>query len=130
MTHDVDVRELTTLSVAPDGGAFRMGVRDAQGRDVGLIFPTDAIRALMMSLFRVGDIAFKRVMNDDSARLVYPVGECRLQSSPGTDLLILIVKTPDGFEAAFAIAPSDLKSLATLAREHVSAAAKRRTILN
>jgi hypothetical protein len=130
MTDDVDVRELTTLSVASNGGAFRMGVRDANGRDVGLVFPTDSIRSLMMSLFRVGDVAFKRIMNDNSARLVYPTGACRLQSSPGTDQLILIMTTTDGFDAAFTIAATDLKQLARQASEHAAAAAEQRSVLN
>lgn len=130
MAGDVDVRELKTLAVSGDGSSFRMGVRDASGRDVGLVFPTDAVRTLMLSLFRVGDTAFKRVVNDDSARLVYPVDTCKLQSVPGADRLILVLATADGFEAAFYIDRETLASVASSALEHMQDNPEPRRSLN
>lgn len=120
-TDDVTVAELTTLSVAPDGSAFRMGLRDVNGTDASLVFPSDAVKSLMMSLFRVGDTAFKRILNDDSARLVYPIDDYKLQWAPGTDRLILVLRTPDGFEAAFAVSPMALKSMAKQVKAHEKA---------
>jgi hypothetical protein len=117
MASDIQVRELRTLSVSSDGTAFRIGVRDGEGEEHGLVFPSDALRTLMLSLFRVRDTAFKRLLNDTSARLVYPAESCRLQSVPGTDQLILVLRSSDGFEAAFAIAPEALAGLAELVRE-------------
>ena len=72
--------------------------------------------------FLVGDTAFKRLINDESARLVYPVERCQLQQVPASEQLILVMKTPDGFEAAFAIDPALLARIATQALDHVAAA--------
>jgi hypothetical protein len=111
-------------SWSSDGTAFRIGLRDADGREAGLVFPSDAVKALMMSLFRVGDTAFKRLLNDDTARLVYPIENARLQASPGTDRLILVFTTTDGFEAAFAVEPKVLLDIAMQAHAHSGLKAK------
>lgn len=110
MARDLVVQELKSLLVAPDGAAFRLGLRDLQGKDAGVIFPSDAIRALLLSLFRAGDTAFKRLLNDDSARLVYPAVACTLEALPGTGRVMLIMRSDDGFEAAFAIDPRALST--------------------
>ncbi len=113
MSHDIEVCELRALSVSADGTAFRIGLADSDRRDVGLVFPSDALKALMLSLFRVGDTAFKRLLNDDSARLVYPAETCRLQAASGMDgRIILVLQSADGFEAAFALAPETAAGLA------------------
>lgn len=117
MSRDIEVGELRTLSVSADGSAFRIGLVDGDGGDVGLMFPSDALRTLMLSLFRVGDTAFKRLLNDESARLVYQAESVRLQAAPGSDLSILVLRTPDGFEAAFALDPKALTALAAGAKD-------------
>lgn len=118
MPGDIEVRELRTLSVSQDGTAFRIGIRDDNNGEHGLIFPTECLRTLMLSLFRVGDTAFKRVLNDSNARLVYPIESCRLQLVPGTRQLILVLQSSDGFEAAFAMAPDALTQVAEAVLDH------------
>ena len=76
-----------------------------RGDVVGLAFPTDAVKTLMLGLSRVADEAFKRMLQDDSARLIHPVESLSLQPAPGTDQPVLIIRTSDDFQVAFAIEP-------------------------
>ena len=127
MSADIAVRELRTLSVSADGTAFRIGMGDDAGSEIGLVSRSDALQALMLSLFRAGDVAFKRLLDDASARLVYPVETCGVQLVPGTTQLVLALRTTDGFEAAFAVAPETLGALAelVLARPRLDGASTR-----
>jgi hypothetical protein len=101
MPREIAVDEVLAFAVASDGTAFRMSVRGKTGDVVGLAFPTDAVKTLMMGLSQVADEALTRMLRDDSARLIHPVESFSLQPAPGTDQLILGIRTHDGLEAAF-----------------------------
>lgn len=130
MSGDIEVRELRTLSVSSDGDAFRIGARDSDGNERGLVFPSECLKTLLLSLFRAGDTAFKRLLNDPTARLVYPVEDCRLQTVPKTNQLVLILRTADGFEAAFAIPPDVLVQLAEAVLERAARTKAQPLLLN
>ena len=120
MTDEIEVHELRTLAVSSDGTAFRIGCKTVDDAEYGLVFRSDTLRALMLSLFRAADTAFKRLLDDPSARLVYPVTGCRLQSAAGGGQNVLVLQSADGFEAAFALAPETLAQLAEVVMAHTS----------
>ena len=59
MAGDIDVSELRSLSVSQDGTAFRIGLADRNRQEVGVVLPSEALKVLMLSLFRVGGTVFK-----------------------------------------------------------------------
>lgn len=118
--NNIEVTELTALTVAPDGSTFRLGVRTRDEGACGLVFPSEAIQALMLTLFRAGDIAFRRILKDEDARVVYPVQRTEARSVPGSDGLVLVLATPDGAEVAFHFSPQDLARLVETVRTHLA----------
>ena len=86
---DIEVAGLTTLKVSQDGTSFRMGVRTQEGRETALVFPSDTLKSLLISLFHASDTAFKRQMNDNHVKLVYPIDDFELQAAVEDDRLIL-----------------------------------------
>ena len=56
MSDDVEVKTLKSLSVAQDATSFRIGLTGAQDRDYGLVFLSEALNVLMMSLFRLVEV--------------------------------------------------------------------------
>lgn len=118
---DIEVRDLTTLKVSEDGSCFRLGIRKSDGQDAGLVFPSEALKALLMSLFRAANDAFQRQTDDPNVKLVYPIDDFELQAAVQDERLILTLRTQDGFDASFALQPNTLVVMASMARMHMEA---------
>ncbi|MEM9354678.1 MAG: hypothetical protein AAGB04_00560 [Pseudomonadota bacterium] len=118
---DIEVAGLTTLKVSQDGTSFRMGVRTREGREAALVFPSESLKSLLIDLFRASDTAFKRQLDDNNVKLVYPIDDFALQAAVEDDRLILTLRTHDGFDASFALEPNTLVVMASMARMHMEA---------
>src|SRR5262245_4240467 len=130
MAEDIVGCELTDFWVSEDGRAFRLGVRDQNGSVRAVVLPSDALKSLMMSLFKIADTAMKRLYRDDGIRLVYPIEDYALESACGSERLILTLRTADGFEASFAVQPDDFLSMAISVSDHLGRGGARAPTLN
>ncbi|MEM7748814.1 MAG: hypothetical protein AAF346_11215 [Pseudomonadota bacterium] len=130
MVQQFEVQDVRNLAVSPDGSRFNIRVRDVDGEDTSIVFPSEALKSLLMSLFRVADTAFRRQLDDESARLAYPVYDFELQAAKEEERLILTLKTRDGFDASFAVEPGMIVMMAAMARQHIDAERKQDQILH
>lgn len=107
---------LTTFVVAPDGSTISINVTDENSRPGSLVLPADCLRALIMTLPAMMQQALRRRYHDPSLRLVYPLGNWRLETSTEPGKLILTLSASDGFEVAFAVTEDELKQFARAAK--------------
>lgn len=59
MVHELEVQDVRNLVLSPDGSRFDIQVRRADGKDSAIVFPSEALKSLLMSLFRVADIVLR-----------------------------------------------------------------------
>jgi hypothetical protein len=104
---------LTTCDVAPDGETVSIHVADEHAHPATLELSADCLNSLIMSLPNAMQRSIALRYGDASLRLVYPLGGWELQASPIPGLLVLTVRTPDGFAVSFTVAPLDLLRMAT-----------------
>src|SRR5260221_12955603 len=113
---------LTTFEVASDGSTISINVADQESRPGSLVLPAECLQAMIMSLPEMMRQALQRRYRDPSLRLVYPVGDWRLEASTEPGKLILTLSTGDGFAVAFALAADQLALIAYAARRTEHAA--------
>jgi len=106
-------RQLTTCQVDATGTSFRMGFEAEDGRPAAVILPVDCLRSLLMTLPGVIERALRARYKDDTVKLIYPTGGWSLHTAVRSNNTILTMKTVDGFEVAFALAPEDVDGLVT-----------------
>jgi hypothetical protein len=111
MTTTLTASELDSYEVSPDGTVVRLGFRLSDGEIVRLELPGEHVAPLAMSLPRIAKLALARRYRDPSLRLVFPVGEWRVEQSERLETALLTLATEDGFEACYAIALADLDGL-------------------
>jgi len=108
----VDLESLTNYQVAPDGSSVLMNALDADGREISLIVPMGSLQALALTMPEMVTAALRAAAGgDESLRLVHNVQAWRVEASPGQQHLILTFRTPDAFEASFAVHQDDLASI-------------------
>jgi hypothetical protein len=106
---------LTNLAVAADGTAVSIDVTDGNSIPGSLVLSVDALQSLIMSLPRAMQQALQLRYCDPSLRLVYPLGNWRLEASTQPGKLLLTLATGEGFEVTFAVIAGDLERLAAAA---------------
>jgi len=92
----------------------------ADGQAACLILPIHCIQQLLMTLPRAASKAMRAKHGDDTLRLVFPLGNWKLEHVAGARELILTLNTPDGFEVAFSV---DHDAIAQMSRTATSNAA-------
>jgi hypothetical protein len=117
----IDGKELTTYQVAPDGSTFRLNFNDLEGRAAALTLPVEALNTLVMTMPQIARQAMKAKYRDDTIRLVYPIGDWRIEAAAGDTRLILTLRTPDGFEVSFAASRDDLAAMLRVADDKTGA---------
>ena len=105
---------LTDCQVDPTGVSFRLNLESVDGNPASVILPVDCLRSLLMTLPNVIEKALKARYQDDTLKIVYPMGSFTLEAAAGSDSTILTMNTPDGFKVSFALTPEDAGGLATL----------------
>lgn len=112
MSDSITAETLQSFHVAADGTRFQMNVADAAGRPMSMNLPTDCLRQMLMTLPSLVSQALRRQYDNDSLRLVYPVGGWRIESADmAQQRFILTLATPDGFEVSFAFEPRQLMQI-------------------
>ncbi len=106
-------RHLTTFDVSPDGESFAIHVTDEHARPASLVLPAECLNALMMTLPEMVQRSLRRRFHDDAMRVVYPVGSWEVEKSPQPAVVIVTLRTPDGFQVSFGLAALELLRMAT-----------------
>ena len=106
---------LRDCSVEPDGTRIRLGLFDAAGVPTDVTRPSECLTQLVMTLPQLAAEALRRRFRDDTLRLVYPLGDWRLESTPDGSGLILTLGTADGFSVSFVLPPERLGEMAEAA---------------
>jgi hypothetical protein len=102
VVEDLEVRGLLNFETATDGSAVRLIVEDLKGEQVGIVFTTQTLTALLMTLPAIASSALRQADGDPSMRVAYPLSRFQIeQSSDGSR--ILTIGTPDGFSVSFSL---------------------------
>jgi hypothetical protein len=96
-------RQLTTCSVIEGGKTISFDFVGQAGESVSIEMPFDQAELIVMTIPRLLSAALKMQTGDAQARYVFSVGTWSLELAKDQNYRILSVRTPDGFEVAFAI---------------------------
>ncbi|MBX9587789.1 MAG: hypothetical protein K2X43_00700 [Hyphomonadaceae bacterium] len=115
-------KSLVHCDVAQDGSEVRLNFESASGSPISIALPMGCIEQLLMTLPAVVSMAIRAKYRDDSLRLVFPLGDWKLETGGGKKAaLILTLKTPDGFEVAFTVVREDLMLMSSTAEAKTEA---------
>jgi len=101
--HRIVISQLTTCSVIEDGRTIGLGFVGQAGEPVSIEMPFDQAASIVMTIPRLLSAALKMQARDAQARYVFSVGNWSLELAKDQNCRILTLRTPDGFEVAFAI---------------------------
>ena len=119
MSAEIEGKTLTSFQVSPDGTQFRLNLRDSEGGPASITLPTDCLNQLVMTMPRIAAEALRLRYRDNSLRLVYPISDWTIESALGDPKFILTLRTPDGFEIAFAIGQEDIARMGVVVANRV-----------
>lgn len=111
---DLDVKELSTYSVADDGRRITLRLTSACERDLGLTMDVDQLGTLAMTLPSLIEMALKRRFGDATLRFSYPLGSSSLEQASDPHSLIFTLETTDGFRVSFTISRQQATELGQL----------------
>jgi hypothetical protein len=101
--HKIVISQLTTCSVIEGGKTIGLDFVGQAGEPVSIEMPFDQAASIVMTIPRLLSAALKMQTHDAQARYVFSVGNWSLELAKDQNLRILALRTPDGFEVAFAI---------------------------
>jgi hypothetical protein len=102
-THRIVSRQLTNCTVIEGGKTIRFDLVGQAGEPVSIEMPFDQAASIVMTIPRLLSAALRMQTGDNRARYVFSVGNWSLELAKDQNYRILAVRTPDGFEVAFAI---------------------------
>ena len=85
------------------GKTIRFDLLGQAGEPVSIEMPFDQAESIVMTIPRLLSAALRMQTGDNRARYVFSVGNWSLELAKDQNYRILGVRTPDGFEVAFAI---------------------------
>ena len=124
MSKVIEAAALTTFDVTPDGERVRIHVRDVADQPGTLSLPFETLAQLMMTMPQMARQAFRARFGDESLRIVYPIGDWKIESCAQPGKLILTLTTSDGFEISFALDGRECAALTDGLAQAPSAAAR------
>jgi len=89
--------------VIEGGKTIRFGLVGQAGEPVSIEMPFDQAESIVMTIPRLLSAALRMQTGDNRARYVFSVGNWSLELAKDQNCRILAMRTPDGFEVAFAI---------------------------
>jgi hypothetical protein len=101
--HRIVISQLTTCSVIEGGKTIGLDFVGQAGEPVSIEMPFDQAASIVMTIPRLLSTALKIQTHDAQARYVFSVGNWSLELAKDRNCRILTLRTPDGFEVAFAI---------------------------
>jgi hypothetical protein len=127
---DVSGTSLITCQIAPDGSSIRLVFEATDGRQASLTLPILCIQQLLMTLPHAATKAIRARHRDDTVRLVFPLGDWKLEQAAGAGELILTLNTPDGFEVAFSLGHDTIAQMSRTAGSAAAPSNRSRTYVN
>ncbi len=116
---EIEGRELTNCEVSADGSVVRLGLRDASGAATVLKLPVDQAGALGMTLPSLIERALRNRYQDESLRYVHPLGSWALETTTDPGVVMVTLRTSDGFGVSFAMAATQREALGEALQEPV-----------
>jgi hypothetical protein len=101
--HRIVISQLTTCSVIEGGKTIGLDFVGQAAEPVSIEMPFDQAASIVMTIPRLLSAALKMQTHDAQARYVFSVGNWSLELAKDQNCRILALRTPDGFEVAFAI---------------------------
>lgn len=98
----IESKQLTTCNVTDGGKKIRLEFVGQAGGPVSIEMPFGQAESLVMTMPQLLSIGLKMQTGDAQARYVFSVGAWSLELAKENHR-ILSVRTPDGFEVAFAM---------------------------
>jgi hypothetical protein len=114
--------QLTTCSVIESGKTICFDFVGQGDASVSIEMPFNQAESIVMTIPRLLSAALRMQTGDCQARYVFSLGDWSLESVEDPNYRILAVRTPDGFEVAFAISFETSKAMGS-ALTHASEAA-------
>ncbi|HEY8127663.1 MAG TPA: hypothetical protein VIF39_02970 [Hyphomicrobium sp.] len=108
----IDVQALTEFNVETDGHSVTLQVIDAMGSPVNLNLQVDQLGQLAMTLPSLIDAAIRRQYGDSSFRFTYPMESWVVEQAIDPSLVILTMRTTDGFGVSFSMPRSKAGEMA------------------
>ena len=127
---DISITSLIKCQIAPDGGSVRLVFEGADGQPASLTLPIQCIQQLLMTLPHAASKAIRARHRDDTLRLVFPLGDWKLEQAAGASELILTLNTPDGFEVAFSVGQDAIAQMSRAARSNTPTPSRNQPYLN
>lgn len=117
-TDEIEIQELKTYEVAPDGSGIRMSVVGAGGTLVKVIVPTECLRILAMSMPKMVSEALCGGPFDPNIKAVHGVDSWSLERGSDGATAILTVVSKDSFSMSFALTDDDLRMMGDSVSEY------------
>jgi len=127
---DISCTSLTTCQIVANGSAIRLVFEGADGQPASLTLPIRCIQQLLMTLPHAASKAIRAKHRDETLRLVFPLGDWKLEQAAGASELILTLNTPDGFEVAFSLGHDAIAEMSRTALSGADASAADHPYLN
>lgn len=108
----VEMQELTTYEVAPDGSSIRMNFIDVDGRKASIIVPMQNLKQLAFTIPKMVSDALRAAYGNPALRLVHKVDLWKVERGDDGRSVILTFATPDHFQMSFAVEERELASMA------------------
>jgi hypothetical protein len=121
--NEIDVRSLTTHQVTPDGSVICLNIENSGGRTIALRLPSFCVEQLLMTLPHLLSKALQARYGDESMRVVFPLGNWRLEAAAGSKDFILTMSTSDGFEVAFVLSAPTIARMTSAMKDQASTGA-------
>ncbi|WP_414463134.1 hypothetical protein [Hyphomicrobium sp. DY-1] len=119
----IDVQDLTEFNVETDGRSVTLHVVDTDGTPAAVNLQVAQLGMLAMSLPNFIDAAIQVQYGDASCRFTYPLASWVVDQALDPSLLIVTLKTSDGFGVRFSLprqkADEMSESLAMAAQKEV-----------
>lgn len=99
----IDVQDLTEFDIENDGRSVTLHVVDTKGSPVELNLQVAQLGMLAMTLPNLIDAAIRRQYGDSGCRFTYPLESWVVEQSIDPSLVILTLRTTDGFGVSFSL---------------------------
>lgn len=108
----IDVQALAEFDIEADGRSVTLEVVDAMGSPVKLNLRVDQLGQLAMTFPSLIDAALRNQYGDSSFRFTYPLESWMVEQTIDPSLVILTMRTTDGFGVSFSMPQNKAEEMA------------------
>jgi hypothetical protein len=122
---EIDVKSLSTYSVADDGKKVILRLKSAGEDEIQLSMDVDQLGTLAITLPGLIEMALRRRFKDASLRYSYELGPSSIEQASDPHSLIFNLQTCDGFGVSFTVS----RQQATVLSEMLATSASAQTAI-